>query len=58
LLDINVDDWSTIKEETVKKSPFYPTGFMSVNNIKITPTFYLNAFPTDKPTMEYRPDLT
>lgn len=58
LLDINVDSWSTIKEETVKKSPFYPTGFMSVNNIRITPTFYLNAFPTDRPTMEYRPDLT
>ena len=44
ILDINVDDWSTLSGDSVKKSPFYPTGFLSVNDIRITPTFYLTAF--------------
>ena len=44
LLDINVSDWAGLSGDAIKKSPFYPTGFLSVNNIRITPTFYLNAF--------------
>ena len=58
LLDINVSDWSTISEKTIKMSPFYPTGFMSVNDIRITPTYYLNAFPTNQDTLIYRSEIT
>lgn len=58
LLDINVDDWSSINEETVKNSPFYPTGFMSVNDIRITPTYYLNALTDSEHNPVYRGDLT
>jgi len=44
LLDINVDDWEKLSGDAIKKSPFYPTGFLSVNDIRITPTFYLTTF--------------
>ena len=43
LLDINVSDWSKLTEDAIKKSPFYPSGFMSVSNIVIYPTYYLAA---------------
>lgn len=40
LLDINVNDPSTITEDNVKKSPFYPTGFLSSIGTVIHPTYY------------------
>lgn len=46
ILDLNLstDEWQNLTEDNVKKSPFYPSGFMSVNNIVISPTYYLTAF--------------
>lgn len=46
LLDLNVtgDQWNTTTEETIKKSPFYPTGFMQVNDMVIKPSYYYDAY--------------
>lgn len=43
ILDINVSDWQSLTDDGIKKSPFYPSGFMSVNNLVIFPTYYLAA---------------
>lgn len=62
LLDINVNDWSTLTEEGVKKSPFYPSGFMSVNDMVMYPTYYLNAldgrWDGEYPTAYYKPHIS
>jgi hypothetical protein len=46
LLDLNLtwDQWVNTTEETVKKSPYYPTGFMQVNNMIIKPSYYYDAY--------------
>ena len=62
LLDINVNDWSTLTEEGVKKSPFYPSGFMSVNDMVMYPTYYLAAldgkWDEGYPTAYYKPHIS
>ena len=46
LLDLNLtgDQWASTTEETVKKSPYYPTGFMQVNDMMIKPSYYYDAY--------------
>lgn len=62
LLDINVNDWSTLTEEGVKKSPFYPSGFMSVNDMVMYPTYYLAAldgmWDGDYPSAVYKQSVS
>lgn len=40
LLDVNISDPSLITEDTVKKSPFYPTGLLTTQDFKISPSYY------------------
>jgi len=40
LLDVNVSSASDIRDDVTKKSPFYPTGLLSVNNVEIYPSYY------------------
>lgn len=40
LLDINITDQDQVTEDTVKKSPFYPTGLLTTQNMTIRPAYY------------------
>lgn len=42
LLDLHVDEPSSVTENTVKKSPFYPSGLLSVQDMTIYPSYYNN----------------
>lgn len=46
ILDLNLtaEQWDTTTEETIKKSPFYPSGFMQVNDMIIKPSYYYDAY--------------
>ena len=37
---VNVDDFSNVTEDTFSKSPFYPTGLLTVNALTINPSAY------------------
>ena len=40
LLDTNIQEISDASDSVTKKSPFYPSGFMSVNGLYIYPSYY------------------
>lgn len=42
LLDINTTSYDQMGDDTTKKSPFYPTGLLCVNDTYIYPTYYNN----------------
>lgn len=48
LLDRHIDDVQTITDDTVVKSPFYPSGLLATNDISIWPSYYSNYYMSIK----------
>lgn len=46
LLDVQYDDTDNITEESVKKSPYYPSGLLTVNDVRIYPHYYVKFLAT------------
>lgn len=42
LLDFNISDGTTLSEDNVKKSPFYPSGFLTTTDLVIQMSIYEN----------------
>lgn len=43
LLDINISNISDAAEDVTKKSPFYPSGFLTVNSLYVYPSYYYKS---------------
>lgn len=43
ILDININNISDAAEDVTKKSPFYPSGFLTVNSLYVYPSYYYKS---------------